>query len=130
MTQSVLAQQLRAIQQQDRLARGVLPGHTFRPSFLFDDKEAADIDDETVHMIAIEGWDELVKEDPTLRIFDEKFFSASSLSVDLSMMVANYCEEAYCIIDRQGAPRTYRGSELSFNATLTTLFEEECPQGA
>jgi U3 small nucleolar RNA-associated protein 10 len=86
MTKSILAQQLREIQQEDRVVRGVPAGKTYRPSFLFDEKEAADYDDEAIYAVAIEGFQTLLKEDSSLREYEEKFFSQASMAVDLSFM--------------------------------------------
>ena len=48
-----------------------------RPSFLFDGKEAADIDVETIHALATNGLEELITLEPTFAEFESSLFSES-----------------------------------------------------
>lgn len=86
MTTSSLAQQLKSIQQQDRLVRGVPAGQKKRPSFLFDEKEAADYDDESIYELGVEGFQDLCKVDPSLRSYQECIFSEDLMAKDLSLL--------------------------------------------
>lgn len=87
MTASSLAKQLRKIQQEDRIVRGVPAGSFQRPSFLFDQREAADYDDETILALGLEGFNTLAAIDPSLRPFEGRFFSESLINTDLSLLV-------------------------------------------
>ena len=82
---SSLAKQLKTIQQKDRLVRGVPAGQKKRPSFLFDEKEAADYDDETIYSLGFDGFTELCKEDPTLRSYQDRIFNPHLIGTDLSL---------------------------------------------
>ncbi|KAJ1658740.1 snoRNA-binding rRNA-processing protein utp10 [Dispira simplex] len=53
-----------------------------RPSFIFSEREAADIDLDTIYNLGHTGFDELVQLDTTLRSFENDFFSTSCKSID------------------------------------------------
>lgn len=81
---SVLAKQLQALAQEDRLVRGVLAGGTERPSFLFHPKEAADYDDDSIYTLGLEGMQELCKQDSSLSEYQSHIFASSLVETDPS----------------------------------------------
>ncbi len=97
---SSLSEQLRAISEQDRLARGVLAGSKQRPSFLFDQGEAADYDNEAIYNLAVDAFDTLSKTDPALRAFRETFYGARTVAQDISL----YTRKEKDAIDAQVGP--------------------------
>lgn len=57
-----------------------------RPSILFDAKEAADIDIDTIFSIALQGLDVLVSTDERFRIYKNDLFSQKSRELDRELM--------------------------------------------
>lgn len=93
MTVSALAQQLREIQQKDRIIRGAPAGQTKRPSFLFDEREAAGYDNEAILQLGEEGFHSLCELDPTLRVFEDRIFNPRLLRTDLSTLTGKERKE-------------------------------------
>lgn len=83
---SVLANQLKQLQERNRLLTGVKAGSIKRPSFLFDEKEAADFDAEAIYSLGMGGFQELCQDDKTLRSFEETFFSPQLVEQDLTLL--------------------------------------------
>jgi len=93
---SALARQLRQIQQSDRQAGGHLFSASFRSSFLFDEKEAADYDADTIYEIGISGLLGLIQHDLGFRRFETSLFSSKSKDLDRSLLTVQENE----LIDR------------------------------
>ncbi|KAJ1968189.1 snoRNA-binding rRNA-processing protein utp10, partial [Dispira parvispora] len=53
-----------------------------RPSFIFSEREAADIDSDTIYNLGHTGFEELVQLDSTLKDFESEFFSPLCKSTD------------------------------------------------
>ncbi|CAN6457927.1 unnamed protein product [Victoria cruziana] len=86
---TTLESQLKAIK---LLVQGdhALPKHPItRPSILFDPKEAADIDLETIFSIAISGLNILVETDKRFRCYKDTLFSQKSLDMDREVMTSD-----------------------------------------
>lgn len=90
---SLLSSQLRDISQKDKEVRGSLAGKKERPSFLFDNKDAADYDDEAIFNLAIEGFRFLSQKDPSLEIFEDRFLNTKLISFDISHMTRSERKE-------------------------------------
>lgn len=90
---SSLKQQLKHIQEQDRIVRGIPAGGKKRPSFLFDQSEAADFDDESILALATEGLNELMKIDNTLLLASGGLFADKLVAWNLSLATKQELEE-------------------------------------
>lgn len=86
---SELAKQLRLIQQQDQVIGGPTQSTKFRASFLFDPKEAADYDADSIYALAMDGLGELQQLDPVFLRFQPILFSSQSLDLDRSTLTAS-----------------------------------------
>jgi U3 small nucleolar RNA-associated protein 10 len=80
-----LSKQLKQI---SKSSSGVRAAASFKPSFLFSQKEASDYDNEYILSIGVEGLVDLCKLDPRFEDFKSSLFHASSLSVDRASMVS------------------------------------------
>lgn len=85
---SDLAKQLRLIQQQDQVIGGPTRSTKFRASFLFDLKEAADYDADSIYALAMDGLAELQQLDPVFLRFQPILFSSQSIDLDRSTLTA------------------------------------------
>lgn len=90
---SLLSSQLRDIAQKDKEVRGSLAGRKERPSLLFENKDAADYDDEAIYNLAIEGFRFLSQKDPSLEVFEERFLGSRLVSFDISHMTRSERKE-------------------------------------
>lgn len=84
---SALASQLRSIEQADRIVGGVSTSQFhYVASFLFDEKEAADIDNAAILSIAKNGLEELKAVEPAFSKFEIILFGESTLELHRSTM--------------------------------------------
>ena len=88
MTQlSSLAQQLRVIQQQDHVIGGVSTvNRGYVPSFLFEEREAADIDSASILAIGRQGLEELKALDPVFSKFEASLFGERTIDLHRSQI--------------------------------------------
>lgn len=98
MTLTSLAKQLKVIQEQDRIVRGVPSGLKKRPSFVFDEAEAADIDNESIYELGMEGFHQLCEKDRLLAEYREILFSPDLVEFDISLQTAKERAESKQII--------------------------------
>jgi U3 small nucleolar RNA-associated protein 10 len=90
---SSLAQQLRAIQQADHVIGGVSTANRgFSASYLFDEKEAADIDDASIWAIGKQGLEELKALDPVFGKYEVVLFGERTLDLHRAQLTAQQNE--------------------------------------
>jgi U3 small nucleolar RNA-associated protein 10 len=86
-----LALQLQNIGAVDANKSGIA-SQTHRTSFLFDSKQAADYDLNTIYSIGLTGLEELKKIDQIFIEFDNTLFSNSMKDFDRVLKVCNLCD--------------------------------------
>jgi U3 small nucleolar RNA-associated protein 10 len=80
MAASALATQLRAL-----AVRSAAPAGTRVASFLFDQREAADLDVETVHGLGVNGLAELAALDPRVAVYEPTLFHPRLRTLDRAL---------------------------------------------
>lgn len=139
MTVSSLAKQLQVIQQQDRIIRGPPAGQTKRPSFLFDEREAAGYNNESILQLGKEGLASLCQVDPTLRPFEDYLFNSDLLDIDISaltsqerkdldqkveeflILLSPHFQEKACHKVLEWMIRKWRVNEVNVDALMTSI---------
>ncbi|GFR47970.1 hypothetical protein Agub_g9794, partial [Astrephomene gubernaculifera] len=100
---SALASQLQALaqQRQPALPSALKKG---KPSLLFDFQKAADVDLQTIHGIACQGLEDLVRLEPRFRIYRETLFSRASLEINPELQTNEFLAQqdesitAFCFL--------------------------------
>lgn len=93
MTVPSLKDQLRVIQERNRLVLGVQAGAKERPSFLFTPSQAADFDNDAIYALAQPAFHELCGEDRRLHILGSRFFETPKYGEDLSLETIKSIED-------------------------------------
>lgn len=85
---SPLAQQLKSIQQADQTLGGVSAPAGKKASFLFDPKEAADFDAESIYELGLAGLQELQQLDSIFLRYESTLFSSTAIGMDRALLNA------------------------------------------
>ena len=88
-----LAKQLQQLQIPGSLPSTATAKASKKSSLLFDSKEAADIDNETVFSIGLNGLEELKVIEPAFRMFEKSLFGDSSMSLERSLQTKDVNEK-------------------------------------
>lgn len=137
---SALASQLRSIQQEDHNIGGVSTvGHSYVASFLFDEREATDIDNAAILALGKSGLEELRQLDPVFAKFELVLFGENTLETHRSMLTKTQndsLDESLRVFLRLLSPhflskpahkclewliRRYRVNELNIDAVMDCI---------
>ncbi|PFX20859.1 HEAT repeat-containing protein 1 [Stylophora pistillata] len=88
-----LAKQLQQLQIPGSLPSTATVQASKKSSLLFDSKEAADIDNETVFSIGLNGLEELKVIEPAFRMFEKSLFGDNSMSLERSLQTKDVNEK-------------------------------------
>lgn len=90
---SALAKQLREIQQADQVLGGLSAPAGKKASFLFDPKEAADYDADSIYALGMNGLQELQQVDPIFLRYQPILFSSVSVDMDRALLTKSENQE-------------------------------------
>ena len=90
---SSLAKQLKQLQIPGHISGAAATKFKTKASLLFDAKEAADIDNETIYSLGINGLEELKAIEPSFANFESTLFSESSKSIQRTLQTKEFNEK-------------------------------------